>query len=333
MQKEELLNSITEAARSKIATLREVEDAFALGLTTDTDLLAHKRISVSDAMYLVGGLVIVMGISVLVGQHWAELHPVVRILSTLGAASVAFVSGLLLSRKPEFTIWSAAFYLISAILMPLGVYVLFDSLQIGNLSLGTEVWISGIAFLFHGVVLAKLKKGIHLLFTLVYGIWFYYMALVYLFGQQQFNSDQFSYITIVLGVSLGFLGVAIARSQFHRIAGLLYGTSTALVLGSSLALQGYVPTASLFWEGIFPIIAFGFIFLSSSLKSRFMLVVASVMLMGYIMKLTSEYFAGDLGWPLALVIAGLLLMAVGYLAFVMNKRYLGRKVTLPAVPV
>ena len=64
-----------------------------------------------------------------------------------------------------------------------------------------------------------------------------------------------------------------------------------------------------------------------------MLVVASVMLMGYIMKLTSEYFAGDLGWPLALVIAGLLLMAVGYLAFVMNKRYLGRKVTLPAVPV
>jgi hypothetical protein len=44
-------------------------------------------------------------------------------------------------------------------------------------------------------------------------------------------------------------------------------------------------------------------------------------MMAYIMKITSEYFTQGLGWPMALIIAGLGVMGTGYLAFYLNKKY------------
>ena len=66
----------------------------------------------------------------------------------------------------------------------------------------------------------------------------------------------------------------------------------------------------------------GIIFLSIYVKNKAFLVFGSMFLMGYILKITSEYFAQSLGWPLALVIAGLALIATGYFSFYLNKKYL-----------
>jgi hypothetical protein len=45
----------------------------------------------------------------------------------------------------------------------------------------------------------------------------------------------------------------------------------------------------------------------------------------YILKITGEYFQDGLGWPLALVLAGLALIAVGYVAVYVNNKYLAAK--------
>ena len=67
---------------------------------------------------------------------------------------------------------------------------------------------------------------------------------------------------------------------------------------------------------------FGVLFLSVALKSRAMLVIGSLYLMGYILKITAEYFSDSLGWPISLVIAGFALIAVGYGTFRINQKYI-----------
>jgi len=40
------------------------------------------------------------------------------------------------------------------------------------------------------------------------------------------------------------------------------------------------------------------------------------------LEITSEYFSTGLGWPLALVIAGLAMIGVGYMSLSLKKKYL-----------
>jgi hypothetical protein len=45
----------------------------------------------------------------------------------------------------------------------------------------------------------------------------------------------------------------------------------------------------------------------------------------YILKITHEYFSKDLGWPLALVLVGFFMIAIGYFSFYLNRKYLSFK--------
>jgi hypothetical protein len=64
------------------------------------------------------------------------------------------------------------------------------------------------------------------------------------------------------------------------------------------------------------------VYASVHVKSKALLTFGSLFLGAYLVKITSEYFSDSLGWPLALVIAGLLLMAVGYVTLRLKRTYL-----------
>jgi hypothetical protein len=51
--------------------------------------------------------------------------------------------------------------------------------------------------------------------------------------------------------------------------------------------------------------------------------------MGYILKITGEYFADSLSWPVALMVAGFALIGVGYFTFYLRKKYFSKS-ALPA---
>ncbi len=48
-------------------------------------------------------------------------------------------------------------------------------------------------------------------------------------------------------------------------------------------------------------------------------------MIGYLVWFTGEYFADSLGWPLALVIIGVLFIALSVLAVRINRRYFAGK--------
>ena len=90
-------------------------------------------------------------------------------------------------------------------------------------------------------------------------------------------------------------------------------------------LGGWSPDASVLWELLFPGLVFGMMFLSVHLRAKSFLVFGAIFLMIYILQITGEYFQEGLGWPLALALARLALIGVGYMAVYVNNKYLARK--------
>ena len=69
------------------------------------------------------------------------------------------------------------------------------------------------------------------------------------------------------------------------------------------------------------IAAAGFVYLSVTLHSRTLLFVATAAILAYTGWFTSEHFADSVGWPIALIIFGLLMIGLSALAFRIDRDY------------
>ena len=71
--------------------------------------------------------------------------------------------------------------------------------------------------------------------------------------------------------------------------------------------------------------ACGLVFLSTWVKSRGLLLVGTVAILGYIGYYTAEHFTDVIGWPIALILFGLLLIGLSAVAFRINRKYIAAK--------
>jgi len=76
------------------------------------------------------------------------------------------------------------------------------------------------------------------------------------------------------------------------------------------------------FEIVFIVIASGFVYLSAAVQSRTLLLVATAAILGYTGWFTGEHFADSLGWPLALMLFGLLMIGLSAVAFRIDRQYI-----------
>lgn len=74
-------------------------------------------------------------------------------------------------------------------------------------------------------------------------------------------------------------------------------------------------------EILFLIVAAGFIYLSTVLHSRTLLAVATLAILAYTGWFTSEYFADSVGWPVALIAFGLVMIGLSAFAVRIDRDY------------
>jgi len=130
------------------------------------------------------------------------------------------------------------------------------------------------------------------------------------------------------------------------------GTVIAIVLGGSILLAsagvdrmgrgGVVPFwyfvgAAAFLYGLFDAVestpleivflaaAAGFVYASVVLHSRALLAVATLAILGYTGYFTGQHFVDSIGWPLALIAFGLMLIGLSAVAFRLDRQYVRRK--------
>jgi len=76
------------------------------------------------------------------------------------------------------------------------------------------------------------------------------------------------------------------------------------------------------WTYLFPILVIAVLYLSIKLKNSAFLFWGTLFFIAYIIRVTGTHFVDTIGWPLSIIIVGIITVALGYLAFFVNKKYI-----------
>ncbi len=329
MQKEELLTAITQASADRTIIESEVVDAFKKGQGKVEQ--PRRKFSIINVLYALGGIIVVIGIVLFFQQRWESLNSTARILVTLGSSIAAYAAGIALIRLKKFSGVAWSFFLIFALLAPFGIFITMNTLHFTSPIISYENAIYSIMFIWVLASFFLLRLTIFRVFSVIFGSLLYFSLTGALLERNpaiQLDTA-FEYRFLLLGISYMLMGYG-WQAKTPTFTQWMYSIGTIMFLGAALALGGYAPAANQFWEIIFVGLTFGIMFLSVTLKSRAMLIFGSLFLMGYIMKITAEYFSDSLGWPISLILAGFALIGIGYGTFMMNQRYLKKASTRPA---
>jgi len=317
--KEEALNYITKLAQTNFVSRDEVLDAYEDGLSEHSPNLSRKM-SISEVLYFIGALIVSIGAFFLV-YNTEGLSSSVKIVFTLIFGLVNFSIGVVLNSRKNLESVSFAFFLISAFLIPFGLNIAFDAAGQNTGDIGVQAAISGISLAFFFVAQFLMKKNIFIFFNVVFGTWFF-IALTDLMITGPIDWQFYAYRILVIGLSYLFLGQFLKKNPITApLSGFLYAFGILGFLGSAMSLGGWSPDQNIFWELIFPVLVFGILYLSVSMRNKSFLVFGTLFLMGYIGKITAEYFSEGLGWPIALMICGILVIGAGYLFVYIRKKY------------
>ncbi len=326
-EKEQALQEIKKIAAENNITRKEVfgifgEEALAVNISKTPDQALHSKLNLSNVLYYIGGFVIIAGIITFLAINWNLLNSAARVLASLGAAVVLYISAALFHKNKKTAALAQALFFISQIILPIGMIIALNEMQI---TIGSG-WQSLIALICFCVALASyygFKTIIFVVFEVLFGSWLYFAATTYFVGDIAAGLAHFwEYRILVLGTSFLLLSEYFKGTKRVAMTPAMRTLGLIMFLGPAMSLGGWSPNANLFWEVIFPFLVFAVIFLSTYFKSTAFLAIGSLFLMAYIFKTTAEYFSTGFGWPLTLVISGILIIAVGQLFVYVNKKYI-----------
>lgn len=290
--------------------------------TVDTSHKEESSKNIINTFYGIGAIIALGGVAILVGQNWTEIGFIGRVLVTLGISLVTYISAFFLN-KPSQRVISQVMFTISCALAPSGVYVLLNEANISFTWPYTFFTALVLCALF-GYALWVSKKNILVLITIGFASWAYY-ALVSKIFAFDYRSDILKWAGMLLGFSYiliahGYQSISTAidtsdEKEKKAVRNALFGLGTLAVLGSGIFIGG-------FFDLIFIAFIFAAFYGSVYLKSQSMLTFGALFLMAHIVKLTSKYFVDSIGWPVALIIVGFLIIGVGYIAYNLNKKYI-----------
>ncbi|HSX24518.1 MAG TPA: DUF2157 domain-containing protein [Candidatus Andersenbacteria bacterium] len=321
MNKETLLTSITEASAAKKISLEEVTHAFQQGVG-EIKQPNKKSFSFVNILYAIGGIIVFIGLILFVHQQWNILNSATRVFVTLGSGIAAYIAGTLVLQRKSFSGVALAFFLIFALLTPLGIFITLHEYRYYSDAISYSDIIYALMFLGTTASIFTTKQSLFRIFSIIFGSFLYFSVTHSLLQGSVLNTvEMLEYRFLLLGICYFLVGYGL-HNRLRILAGWLYAVGSIIFLGASFALGGFKPDVNQWWEIGFIGICFGMIALSVYLKSRSTLIIASIYLMAYILKLTAEYFSDAIGWPLSLIAAGFLLIAIAYGTYAMNRKYL-----------
>lgn len=326
MNKQELLQELSSRFASGELTRSEVLDAIGPEESEPTTGKSKVAATLSMILYYIGGGVVFLGMIFLIAQEWNHFGTGMKIFVTLGSGIAAFIVGVLLTGQERLGAAGPAFFLIAALLLPLGLLVTYDEAGIDVDRLTIQIQVGGMLFATYLTAYALMRGNVLLSFSFIFGTWLFFALTNYMIsGAPMIDEWSFvSYRILFVGVAFMLLGYSFVGTEREPLTGWLYVFGVVGFLGAGLALGEWKPNQNVFWEAVYPGLVFGVIFLSTYLKSRIFLIFGSIALGAYLTKITAEYFSDSLGWAFSLVLVGFLLMGVAYLAVRVNRSHISQ---------
>jgi hypothetical protein len=301
------IGQILEIARKHNLNLADIETAFRTELNdsaeSSTNLLGR-------ILGYLGGIFIFAGISIYTALNWDVMNTAARIIITLGSGLTVFVMALVASGDERYTRVKTPLYLIAAVLQPVGILVAIDEFSSGG-DWHYAVLLTAAIMVIQQAAVFWQKRDTTLLFTtLLFALWFLAVALDLL------NVDE-EFIALILGFSTVSFCIGLERTPNRGMNPFWYLFGSVSFFFGLFELVEHTQV-----ELVFLAVACGGVVLSTWVRSRTLLFVSTVAILAYIGYFTSEHFQDSLGWPLVLIILGLVFIVLSSVAVRINKRYI-----------
>lgn len=305
--KREAIEQILGIAHQYDLTVADIEAAFK---KSDVRSLEPPANILGRILGYLGGTFIFAGLSIFIALNWDVMNTAARIIITLGSGIAVFIMAIVASQDERFVRARTPLYLIAAALQPVGIMVAIDEFSSGGDWHYAAMLTAAIMFFQQAAVFWQ-KRDTTLLFTsLIFALWFFGVTLDLL------NVDD-ELIALILGGATVCLCIGLERTVHSSMNPFWY------LLGSGWFFYGLFELVQhSVAELIFLAAACGGVFLSTWARSRTLLFVSTVAILAYISYFTSEHFQDSLGWPLVLILLGLVFIGLSAIAIRINKRYI-----------
>lgn len=316
MKKAELLSALQNGLTDGTITKHDVQKL----LQARVQHQGSWNFSISNALYAIGALVVIVGLVALVAQIWDDLGTIARIGVTFVLALVFSGIGSMLFIQSKQTL-GAVFHIIGGALLPLGIIVLFDE----TLSSQASIWLYVTAYActtgLYLILTFFHKHAILTLLSIIHATTLLYIttnALLQNISGYSYDDIVFTYLTMVIGVSYLLLAQQFTNTWNRGLLRILHFFGANFVIWSAFLRLTDDGGA---WLILFvPLVGLG-MYIANIRKSIGIQVVSTIGLLAYLTYITSEYFANSIGWPVSLIVLGFVCIGVAYGSVLYTKQW------------
>ncbi|MCK5384023.1 MAG: DUF2157 domain-containing protein [Alphaproteobacteria bacterium] len=292
--KKEALEQISNIADEHNLSLSDIKMAFQ---KNKKNSLAPSK-TVTLLFSYIGGAFIFAGIAIYVGLVWDELPSAARVIITFGSGLVAFILGLAALTDERFIRASTPLFLISAFMQPGGLVVFLNEYFEGGDETLAIMFITGTLSVQQSLAFWKTQRTSLLFF----GLFFFFAFLSASMVKSDFNDET---ISLLIGFSVLLVSYGIAKTPHNAIAAFGYFCgSICFAMGCFEFLKD--TQIDILLIGIAALM----IYSSVVVQSRTFLFVSVLALLGYLGYFTNEYFKDIVGWPIALIVLGFVMIGI-----------------------
>lgn len=293
-------------------------------------------IQISQILYVIGGIIVYVGIATLLSQRWLEFSFVTRLIFTLGLSFVSLIAAVVLAGQKNDLLQSISLvhFIVAELTLPLGLWVVIEKLGYSLSNVGIFAAFAFAILLYNVVLYFSLKRDILVFFSIIWGVAFYFSFSGYILRDIATTWMIDSYFLVfgicfvILTYSLSGFFERTGKNIFRMIELVvmdLFGLAVAYY--SLFSLAGWKEYPVNIGEGIaefamLPAIILGFYF-SFKNKNYTMMVVTSIVLFIYIIKIVQRYLYNKLlDGPVAFILAGLTIILSGFVVLWSRNYYL-----------
>lgn len=303
--KEDALQDIILIARNNNISLEDIASALAVPQTQDS-----QKSVLSKLFGYIGGVFVFAGICVFISMYWDDFGSAARVIVTLGAGFVAFLMALNCLTDKRYERAATPLFLIASLLQPTGIFVMLHEYSSGGDPRYGVLFMAVVMLIQQGAAFLSKQRTVLAFSTILFGC----VLFTTLFDLLDLDGNL---IGMVIGISLLCVAYALNQSKHLAIAAFWYFFGAVTLLWSIFDAVKHTAIEPAYL-GVCAFI----IFLSTYVRSRTLLLVGTLAMLSYIGYYTAKHFANAVGWPIALVLIGIALIALGSLAVKLNNKYI-----------
>lgn len=304
--REEALQRIAAIARE-----HELETADIAAALAGAEKPAAGELSAATRLLsFLGGIFVLAGLGVFIEMRWEAMPSIARVAVTLVPGIAAFAAAFLAAGDSRREKMADTLFLLGALLQPAGILTAISEYGGGGDERYAILLAAGVMFVQQLAAFFKLQRGLLLFLTLIAAVCICEVSM----DLAGYGQDT---IAFVLGLSILPVSRSIERMG-HAISVHLwyFAGSAAMLTGLFSLLEGSAV------EILFLGAACAVVFFSIRVRSRAPLAVGTIAILGYVGYYTAEHFSDVVGWPLALIAFGALLLGLGAAAWRIDRKYI-----------